>query len=91
MSIENIVIISIPVAVLVLIVVYSSRNSKDVQLEESDPEDEKLFDPLTGREISFEEAENGIAVSEEDEKKVLDAIEFEELDNNTIEKLDPNE
>lgn len=91
MSIENIVIISIPVAVLVLIVAYSSRNSKDIQLEESDPEDEKLFDPLTGREISFEEAENGIAVSEEDEKKVLDAIEFEELDNNTIEKLDPNE
>jgi hypothetical protein len=78
MNISTILFVAIP-TLLVLLIVWFASKDKGHEHVESDEEDQMLMDPITGRPITMEEAEQGIQVTEEEEKKILSSIEFDEI------------
>lgn len=78
MNISTLLFVAVPTLLVLLLVWYASKD-KGHEHVESDEEDQMLMDPVTGRPITMEEAERGIQVSEEEEKKILSSIEFDEI------------
>lgn len=88
MKTDTILLILIPCLLLAFIVWYSVRSDKSHEAVQSDEDDEYLTDPLTGKKISVQEAEDGFTISEDEEKSLLEKVNFEEVEIEKIEEAD---
>ncbi|HCA83338.1 MAG TPA: hypothetical protein DEP18_06085 [Flavobacteriales bacterium] len=80
MSIDNVLLISVPTVLLLLLFWYVVKSEKPHEEVESDEEDQMLYDPLTGKKITLEEAEAGMSISEEEEEELLKQVDFEDVE-----------